>query len=133
MYLYCQAHAGEIATSGVCLETAERLVRNYGSDPQDDGARGQPRDLPRSADQRRWRDPLDLRLAAPDQHGSVCYDPSNTENLGDPANRNGYGVNINRNFSIGSFFDGYSGANSSCWGGDPAGPFEPPAGDANEI
>ena len=34
VYLYCQEHAGEIATSGVCLETAERLVRNYGTDPQ---------------------------------------------------------------------------------------------------
>ena len=34
MYLYCQEHAGEIATSGVCLETAERLVRNYGTDPK---------------------------------------------------------------------------------------------------
>ncbi len=38
-----------------------------------------------------------------------CYDPSNTENLGDPANRNAYGVNINRNFSVGSFFDGFVG------------------------
>ena len=34
VYLYCQEHAGEIATSGVCLETAERLVRNYGTDPE---------------------------------------------------------------------------------------------------
>ena len=34
MFLYCQEHGNEIATSGVCLETAERLVRNYGTDPE---------------------------------------------------------------------------------------------------
>ena len=37
----------------------------------DDGARRQPRHLHRPADQRRRRDPLDLRLAAPHQHGST--------------------------------------------------------------
>jgi hypothetical protein len=53
-----------------------------------------------------------------------CYDPENTENLGDPANRNSYGVNINRNFSVGSVFDGFQGASSGCSGGNNAGPFE---------
>src|SRR6185503_19896731 len=53
-----------------------------------------------------------------------CYDPANTENLGDPANRNGYGVNINRNFSFGSVFDGFQGASTGCSGGNTAGPFE---------
>ena len=124
VYLYCQEHAGEIATSGVCLETAERLVRNYGTDPQTtalvdnleiflvpqingDGVIHSIYDSPRRTNM------------AP-----YCYDPANTENLGDPANRNNYGVNINRNFSIGSFFDGFVGANSSCSGGNTAGPFE---------
>ena len=110
VYLYCQEHAGEIATSGVCLETAERLVRNYGTDPKTtelvdnleiflvpqingDGVIHSIYDSPRRTNM------------AP-----YCYDPSNTENLGDPANRNNYGVNINRNFSIGSFFDGFVGA-----------------------
>ena len=109
MYLYCQEHAGEIATSGVCLETAERLVRNYGTDPKTtelvdnleiflvpqingDGVIHSIYDSPRRTNM------------AP-----YCYDPANTENLGDPANRNNYGVNINRNFSIGSFFDGFVG------------------------
>ena len=32
VFFYCQEHGNEIATSGVCLETAERLVRNYGTD-----------------------------------------------------------------------------------------------------
>ena len=112
VYIYCQEHAGEIATSGVCLETAERLVRNYGTDPKTtalvdnldiflvpqinaDGVIHSIYDSPRRTNM------------AP-----YCYDPANTENLGDPANRNTYGVNINRNFSVGSIFDGFVGANS---------------------
>ena len=58
VFLYCQEHGNEIATSGVCLETAERLVRNYGTDARDDDARRQPRHLHRPADQRRRRDAL---------------------------------------------------------------------------
>ena len=124
MYLYCQEHAGEIATSGVCLETAERLVRNYGTDPQttalvdgleifivpqinSDGVNHSIYDSPRRTNM------------AP-----YCYDPANTENLGDPANRNNYGVNINRNFSVGSVFDGFQGASTGCSGGNTAGLFE---------
>jgi hypothetical protein len=124
VYLYCQEHAGEIATSGVCLETAERLVRNYGTDPQttalvdgleiflvpqinSDGVNHSIYDSPRRTNM------------AP-----YCYQDSNTENLGDPANRNGYGVNINRNFSVGSVFDGYQGASTGCSGGNSAGLFE---------
>ena len=124
VYLYCQEHAGEIATSGVCLETAERLVRNYGTDPQttalvdgleifivpqinSDGVNHSIYDSPRRTNM------------AP-----YCYDPASTENLGDPANRNNYGVNINRNFSVGSVFDGFQGASTGCSGGNTAGLFE---------
>src|SRR5205085_2601282 len=32
--LYCEEHAREWATSLTCLETAERLLRNYGTDPE---------------------------------------------------------------------------------------------------
>ena len=34
VFFYCQEHGNEIATSGVCPETAERLLRNYGTDPE---------------------------------------------------------------------------------------------------
>ena len=34
VFLYCQEHAREWVTSLVCLETAERLLRNYGTDPR---------------------------------------------------------------------------------------------------
>jgi hypothetical protein len=32
----------------------------------------------------------------------------------DPANRNRWGVDVNRNYSVGSLFDGYVGASTSC-------------------
>ena len=32
MFLYCQQHAREWATPLTCLETAEQLLRNYGTD-----------------------------------------------------------------------------------------------------
>ncbi len=34
VFIYCQEHAREWGTPLVCLETAERLVRNYGCDPE---------------------------------------------------------------------------------------------------
>ncbi len=34
VFIYCQEHAREWGTPLVCLETAERLIRNYGSDPE---------------------------------------------------------------------------------------------------
>ena len=90
VFLYCQEHGNEIATSGVCLETAERLVRNYGTDPQTtalvdnldifivpqingDGANA-----------------LDLRLEPRARTWpTYCDDPTRfPSNLGDPANRN---------------------------------------------
>ena len=33
MFLYCQQHAREWVTPITCLETAERLVKNYATDP----------------------------------------------------------------------------------------------------
>jgi hypothetical protein len=42
----------------------------------------------------------------------------------DPARRNSWGVDLNRNFSVGSIFDGYSGASLSCRNDVFAGPGE---------
>ena len=33
MFIYCQQHAREWVTPITCLETAERLLRNYATDP----------------------------------------------------------------------------------------------------
>jgi hypothetical protein len=126
VFLYCQEHGGEIATSGVCLETMERLVRNYGTDPATtayvdnldifvlpfinaDGSTYSIYDSPRRTNMSRWCE------------DTVMY-PQNTV---DPMYRNSYGVNINRNFSVGSVFDGFQGATSSgCAGGNYSGPSE---------
>jgi hypothetical protein len=126
IYIYCQEHGGEIATSGVCLETMSRLIKNYGTDPTTtsyvdnldifilpfinaDGGTHSIYDSPRRTNMARWCD------------DTTMY----PENLTDPTYRNSYGVNINRNFSVGSAFDGFQGASTTgCAGSNFAGPSE---------
>ncbi|GES13255.1 hypothetical protein Amac_068520 [Acrocarpospora macrocephala] len=118
VFLYCQEHAREWVTPLTCLETAERLLRNY------------------SRDHREVVDDLDIFIlptANPDGAHYSMYDfnmqrrnmtnhcPATT---GDPAARNSWGVDLNRNFSVGSIFDGYSGASTSCTSDTFAGPAE---------
>ena len=43
---------------------------------------------------------------------------------GNVGNRNNWGVDLNRNSSVGSMFDGYSGASASCTSDTSSGPFE---------
>ena len=126
VFLYCQEHGNEIATSGVCLETAERLVRNYGTDPETTAL----------------VDGLDIFIV-PQINGDGAthslYDSNRRTNLSnhcedtvkfpsketDPAARNNWGVDLNRNFSQGSVFDGYFGATATdCTNGNFAGIFE---------
>jgi hypothetical protein len=126
VFLYCQEHGNEIATSGVCLETAERLVRNYGTDPETTAL----------------VDGLDIFIVPQinaDGATHSLYDSNRRTNLSnhcedtakfpgnetDPASRNGWGVDLNRNFSVGSVFDGFFGATSTdCTNGNFAGIFE---------
>src|SRR3954452_23570620 len=126
VFFYCQEHGNEIATSGVCLETAERLVRNYGTDPRTTAL----------------VDNLDIFIF-PQINGDGAthslYDSNRRKNLSnycedtvkfpanntDPAQRNSWGVDMNRNFQIGSVFDGFQGATSTdCLSGNFSGPFE---------
>ena len=111
VFFYCQEHGNEIATSGVCLETAERLVRNYGTDARTTAL----------------VDNLDIFII-PQINGDGAthslYDSNRRKNLSnycedtvkfpanntDPAQRNSWGVDMNRNFQIGSVFDGFQGA-----------------------
>ena len=126
VFLYCQEHGNEIATSGVCLETAERLVRNYGTD----------------AETTALVDNLDIFIVPQingDGASHSIYDSNRRTNLSnhcedtarytsketDPASRNSWGVDLNRNFSIGSALDGFFGATAAdCTNGNFAGPFE---------
>ena len=123
VFFYCQEHGNEIAVSGVCLETAERLVRNYGRDPETTA----------------FVDGLDIFII-PQINGDGAthslYDSNRRKNLSnhcedttrfptnvnDPASRNSWGVDLNRNFSQGSIFDGFQGASTTnCTSGNFAG------------
>src|SRR5262249_46775444 len=110
VFIYCQEHAREWVAPLVCLETAERLVRNYGTDPE-------TTNLVNNLDI--YIDPvINLDGAAYSMYdynlqrkNMVDYCPQAN---GDPTSRNGWGVDLNRNFSVGSIFDGYDGASSAC-------------------
>ena len=110
----------------MCLETAERLVRNYGTDAQTTTL----------------VDNLEIFII-PQINGDGAthslYDSNRRTNLSnhcedtvkfpsketDPASRNSWGVDMNRNFQDGSVFDGFQGASSTdCTNGNFAGIFE---------
>ncbi len=115
VFIYCQQHAREWVTPITCLETAERLLRNYALDPQT----------------KELVDNLDVFIVPsvnPDGGHYSMYDNNNQRRnlvnhclpntFQDPLARDFIGVDLNRNNSVGSFFDGYAGAA----GVDPSNP-----------
>ncbi len=123
VFIYCQEHAREWGTPLVCLETAERLLRNYGVDPETT----------------KLVDNLDIFIIptinadgaaysmydnSAQRRNMVDYCASNPTGNNDPAARNSWGVDLNRNFSVGSIFDGYTGSSSSCTSDVFSGPSE---------
>jgi hypothetical protein len=121
VFLYCQEHAREWVTPLVCVETAERLLRNYATDPAT----------------KKLVNSLDIFIVPvvnPDGAHYSFYDYNGQrKNMtdycnaasSDPGRRNSWGVDLNRNFSVGSAFDGYVGASTtSCTSGTFAGPAE---------
>ena len=115
VFIYCQQHAREWVTPVTCVETAERLLRNYATDPQT----------------KELVDNLDIFIVPsinPDGgHVSLYDNQIQRKNLTnhclpntfqDPMARNAVGVDLNRNNSVGSAFDGFSGAGII----DPANP-----------
>ena len=122
VFLYCQQHAREWATPLTCVETAERLLRNYAIDP---GTKEIVDNL----------DIFILPSVNPDGSLYSFYDFASqrknmtrhcplTATTGMPASRNSWGVDLNRNNTVGTLFDGYSGASTSCTGETYAGPSE---------
>lgn len=117
---YSQEHAREWVTPLVAVETAERLLRNYAHD-------GATRQLV---------DNLDIFIIPsvnPDGGHYSFFDYAlQRKNMfnycppqqGDPALRNSWGVDNNRNYGVGSLFDGYAGASTNCTSGTYAGPGE---------
>jgi hypothetical protein len=122
VFIYAQEHAREWVPPQVTIETAERLLRNYGRD-------GRTRQLV---------DNLDIFILPsvnPDGGTYSFYDRGGqrrnmtrhclvTATNGMPASRGSWGLDVNRNYDEYSLFDGYSGASTSCTNDTYAGPFE---------
>lgn len=120
VFIYAQEHARERQTPLVVMETAMRLLYNYDS----------------HAETRELVDNLDIFIVPsinPDGAHYSFYDFASQRKsmvnhggpeVSDPAQRNSWGVDLNRNFRVGSFFDGYSGASSNPLSGNYAGPAE---------
>ncbi len=120
MLAYAQEHAREWVTPLVAVESAERLLRNYATDPAT----------------RELVDNLDIFIIPSVNtdgghfsfHDFAMQRRNMTNHCGannsDPGRRNSWGVDNNRNYAIGSIFDGYSGASSSCTSDTFSGPAE---------
>jgi hypothetical protein len=144
VFLYCQQHAREWATPLTCLETAEQLLRNYAIDDtthklvdnlnifvlpssNPDGSHYSMYDF---SQQRRNMtnhcvnggkvidDPFAANYWTPRINPSTGLPYTNT----DPASRNAWGVDNNRNNTVGTIFDGYIGASYSCTSDTYTGP-----------
>ncbi|AZU60363.1 M14 family metallopeptidase [Neobacillus mesonae] len=117
---YAQEHAREWVTPLVTIETAERLLRNYDHD----------------SETRKLVDNLDIFLVPSVNPDGANYSFNDynmqrrnmTNHCGptasDPGYRNSWGVDLNRNHSVGSVFDGFVGASTSCTSDTFAGPSE---------
>src|SRR3954469_2591902 len=122
VFIYCQQHAREWVTPITCVETAQRLLVNYATDPTT----------------RSYVDNLDIFIIPsvnPDGGHAAFYDNSaQRKNLvdycpitaasGALAARANWVVDLKPNNAIGSIFDGYFGADASCSGETYSGPME---------
>ncbi|PTX64420.1 chitobiase/beta-hexosaminidase-like protein [Melghirimyces profundicolus] len=107
---YAQEHAREWVTPLVTVETAERLLRNYAHDPET----------------RKLVNNLDIFIIPsvnPDGAHYSFYDYNwQRKNLrnrcddahSDPGHRHAWGTDVNRNYGVGSLFDGFTGASTNC-------------------
>jgi hypothetical protein len=119
--VYSQEHAREWVTPLVAVESAERLLRNAKTDA---GTKQLLRDL----------DIFIIPTVNPDGTNYSMYDNTlqrrNMNNYCGPGQpndvlaRNAWGVDLNRNFSVGSRLDGYDGASGSCTSDVYSGPSE---------
>ncbi|SBV30084.1 M14 family zinc carboxypeptidase [Micromonospora krabiensis] len=114
---YSQEHAREWATPLVTLEFAERMLANYRTDPA-------TRELLEQVDI------FVIPTVNPDGANYSFHDYNfQRKNLvnhctganRDPRYRTSWGVDVNRNYTVGSYFDGYVGASANCLSGNYAG------------
>lgn len=107
---YSEEHAREWATPLVTLEFAERLLANYATDPED-------QQLLQNVDV--FVIPVVNVDGANYSFNDFNFQRRNMDNWctgadRDPANRNRWGVDVNRNYDVGSYFDGYVGGSGNC-------------------
>ncbi len=146
VFLYCQQHAREWATPITCLETAEQLLRNYGTDKEtrklvdnldifilpSSNPDGAHHSMYNFGQQRRnltnhcvnGGKTVDNPFAADFWTARVNNGNGVPFTNNDPASRNGWGVDLNRNNTFATLFDGYIGASHSCTSDTFAGPAE---------
>jgi hypothetical protein len=146
VFLYCEQHAREWATPLTCLETAEQLLRNYAIDRQTrrlvdnldifilpvsnpDGSHYsfhnfnmQRRNMTNHCvvGGKETDDSSPANFWTPRVNPGTGLPYTNS----DPASRNAWGVDLNRNNTVGTIFDGYIGASYSCTSDVFAGPSE---------
>jgi hypothetical protein len=146
VFLYCQQHAREWATPLTCLETAEQLLRNYAIDARtrklvdnldifilpSSNPDGAHYSMYNFSQQRRnmtnhcvvggkeTDDPSAANFWTPRINPGTGLPYTNS----DPASRTAWGVDLNRNNTFGTIFDGYIGASTSCTSDVYAGPAE---------
>lgn len=118
--VYSQEHAREWATPLVTMEFAERLLANAASDPE-------------TAKLLDAVDVFVLPVTNPDganySFNDYNFQRKNMDNFctgaaRHPKNRNRFGVDVNRNHTVGSVFDGYVGGSLDCLSSGAAGPAE---------
>jgi len=146
VFLYCEQHAREWATPLTCLETAEQLLRNYAIDKETrrlvdnldifilpvSNPDGSHYSFHNFNMQRRNMTNYCVNggKAADDSSAANFWTPRIRPDTGqpytntDPASRNAWGVDLNRNNTAGTIFDGYIGASYSCTSDTFAGPAE---------
>jgi hypothetical protein len=146
VFLYCQQHAREWATPLTCLETAEQLLRNYVLDARtrkfvdnldifilpSSNPDGAHYSMYNFSQQRRnmtnhcvvggkeTDDPSAANFWTARINPGTGLPYTNT----DPASRTAWGVDLNRNNTFATLFDGYIGASTSCTSDVFAGPSE---------
>jgi Zinc carboxypeptidase/Chitobiase/beta-hexosaminidase C-terminal domain len=146
VFLICEQHAREWATPLTCVETAEQLLRNYAIDKETrrlvdnldifilpvSNPDGSHYSFHNFNMQRRTMtnycvnggqeadDPFAANFWTPRIRPDTGLPYTNT----DPASRNAWGVDMNRNNTVGTIFDGYVGASYSCTSDTFTGPTE---------
>ncbi len=146
VFLYCQQHAREWATPLTCLETASQLLYNYALDTRTktlvdnldifilpssnpDGSHFSRHNF--SQMRRNMTNhcvvggkETDDPFAANFWTAQTPFGSTTPFTAIDPAARTAWGVDLNRNNTFGTLFDGYIGASTSCISDVYAGPTE---------